>query len=133
VAWGGTLTATALMVAFGLWLGDVPAPPPVAALGPRPVPPAARPAPRVPPLVLTTPSAMPVAAPVVDAPTVAKRPVVAKRRVALASAKPPARVRARALAASPPRTQFASIDSGEGQRIRCKHGELARECLARYR
>lgn len=136
VAWGGTLTATALMVAFGLWLGDVPAPPSVAAV--RKVPAAApplvadRPAPDVPPMVLAEPVAAP--APAVRARPVAiiKRPAAASRRTVLASARP-ARTHARLMPTSLGSNRMASMDSGVGQRITCKHGELARECLARYR
>jgi hypothetical protein len=85
--------------------------------------------PDVPPMVLVAPSGAEPAAPRLAA--TVNKPAIVKRRVASVR---PVRVQARTL---PPafgeRNRLASIDSGEGQRMRCKHGELARECLARYR
>jgi hypothetical protein len=131
------------MVAFGLWLGEVPEPPPLAIARPAPGMPAAHPLNDVPPMVLLPAAATPAAAPAATpAPlasarprvaTVIKKPPLIKRRVVTASSTP-ARLQARTRApAFGERNRFAAIDSGEGQRIRCKHGELARECLARYR
>ncbi|HEU4776772.1 MAG TPA: hypothetical protein VFS95_08075, partial [Telluria sp.] len=64
--------------------------------------------------------------------SIVKRPATVRRRAALASAKQ-ASPQPRVMAASMTSNRMAAIDSGVGQRITCKHGELARECLARYR
>ncbi len=113
--WRGTLLATAIMVAFGLWLGDQPAPvaavAKVAAVPPAAVAPAA-----APPLVLAAPMpAVPVKA--------VLAPVVVARK------KPAAPVKSRA----GDRHHWVAVVSGPGRGMHCKHGELARECLARYR
>jgi hypothetical protein len=160
-AWGGTLTATALMVAFGLWLGNEPAPL-AQQIAATPSAPVAVPQAResvsesatVPPLVLlptpaqTTPPT-PVAPVRLAQHTVAKpkaqgkmgtvfrKPAVtAKSRTTTLAAR--AQVKPRAGATASPLSQgwssrVAALDSGNGRRMRCKRGELARECLARYR
>jgi len=151
-AWGGTLTATALMVAFGLWLGNEPAPlaEQIAATPSAPAPaPQARSGDVVPPLVLLPPAATaavhakstPHAATRTKAQgraeTVFRKPVVAaKGRTKTLAAR--AQVKPRASAASAPVGErwsggIAAIDNGNTRRMRCKRGELARECLARYR
>lgn len=156
-AWSGTLTATALMVAFGLWLGNDPAPL-VQQIAATPSAPAAVPEPRqssaVPPLVLLpTPAPSATSTPIAPARvsqhtvakpkaqgklgTVLRKPVVtAKSRTTTLAAR--AQVKPRAGATASPlgqrwSTRVAAMDSGNGSRMRCKRGELARECLARYR
>lgn len=151
--WAGTLAATGLMVAFGLWLGGASAPsaepaPALAAMPAQaaPILPAVQTAP-APPLVLLPPEGdsaadrvAAVPAPMVRAPQprnkVQGRVVLAKK----SSAAP--RKRSTVLAArsgSGPRAstlatpRFTASMGGEAPRMRCKRGELARECLARYR
>lgn len=155
-AWGATLTATALMVAFGLWIGDeqqplpqrlaatpsapsVPMSAPVlvpAARGDGAVPalvllPAAEAGTRTAPAVLSQPApAKPPQGRVV--PLVKKPVAAAKRRATLAAARAQPAPRAGVTA---PRwnSQLTGLGGGVAPRMRCKRGELARECLARYR
>ncbi|HEY0061959.1 MAG TPA: hypothetical protein VGC21_07545 [Telluria sp.] len=148
VAWGSTLAATALMVAFGVWLGDVAQtepPAPLAATVPAPAPALPEPAPGadVPPMVLV--EQPPKVAPVLSAPAPVKvralpaaRPVVSapKRQLASAGTRSGTRARTRTFDASPVtqwRKPMVAAASKVGRPIRCNHGELARECLARYR
>lgn len=153
-AWGGTLAATALMVAFGLWLGDEQEPlaQQIAATPSAPAPVLeARNSGVVPPLVMlpaATPAAAPAAAPLGQtnvraeklkpqgrAVAVVKKPVVAKRRTTMLAATAQGRPRASATSAAPRErwsgNRIAALDNAP--RMRCKRGELARECLARYR
>lgn len=157
-AWGGTLTATALMVAFGLWLGNEPAPlaQQIAATPSAPAPvPEVRSSGPVPPLVLLPPTTAAPSASTVPAPAtiarhtaakskvqgragmVLRKPVVsAKGRTTTLAAR--AQVKPRATTMASPvgerwSNRVAAIDNGNTRRMRCKRGELARECLARYR
>lgn len=150
-AWGGTLTATALMVAFGLWLGGGQVTPEQKVAVALPVPaslPAPAPKAPVPPLVLLDAAAPaePAAAPVI-APATArkvraqgraaqapKKQLAAKRRSTTLAARTQARPRAsgRSPMSEGWNNRVASADAGAMPRMRCKRGELARECLARY-
>ena len=148
VAWTGTLACTILMVAFGLWLGNTKQPlaAKVAATPSAPelpaVMPTAAPAP-VPPLVLAAPSpALSVAAPqVVKTKSPRKDVIVAKK------ATPPRKRHTALSAAAQGRQRGGAMPAASSQRwsapiavaapsatprMRCKRGELARECLARY-
>ncbi|SHG77835.1 hypothetical protein [Massilia sp. CF038] len=147
VTWSGTLLATALMVAFGLWLGDsqTPAPPATVASMPAPAAPAvavaqpAAPVTDVPPMVMVAEPAVPAEVP--PAPAARAIPAVQKtsvprRRVAAPGGRTVARAKNRPqpiTASTAWRKPIMAAASKAGPAIRCQHGELVRECLARYR
>lgn len=147
VAWSGTLLATALMVAFGLWLGDTqtPAPPATVVSTPAPAAPAvavvqpAAPVTDVPPMVMVAEPAVP--AKVAPAPSGRVVPTVQKtsaprRQLAAPGGRTVARAKNRAqpiIATTSWRKPVMAAASKAGPAIRCRHGELVRECLARYR
>ena len=148
IAWTGTLACTLLMVAFGLWMGNTrqPLSAKVAATPSAPEAPALVPAAApaaLPPLVLAEPS--PAAA--VTAPAVVKAKPLRKDVVVAKKVTPPRKQRTTLTAAAQarPRSGATPVASSKGwdspiavtapsaaPRMRCKRGELARECLARY-